>query len=368
MSQQTVLGEPVNTLVDSGTLPETASPGRLDSLPRVQLGHLPTPIERLDNLSSQVSGSELYVKRDDCSGLAFGGNKVRQLEFYLGEAAAQGADTVLITGAVQSNYVRTAAAAANKLGMACHIQLEDRVPEVDEIYRNSGNVLLDRLLGATLHYYPEGEDEAGADRRVREIAGELQQAGKSPYVIPLAPGHAPLGALGYVVAAQEILNQATQAAIDFDEVVVASGSGHTHAGLLFGLKALGSNAMVTGICVRRGATAQRPRIMDHCHDIAQLLDIDCPVQDSDIVVDDRFLAPGYGQLNDEMLRAMERAAREEGLILDPTYTAKAFAGFLDRAGSESASNERRLLFVHTGGQPALFSAEPKLTAYLSRES
>ena len=143
--------------------------GRLDALPRARLAHTPTPLEALPNLSARLGGARLLVKRDDCTGLAFGGNKVRQLEFYLGEAQARAADTVLSTGAVQSNCVRLAAAAARKLGLEIHIQLEERVPKPDPAYRNSGNVLLDRLLGATLHAYPAGEDEAGADKRLREI-------------------------------------------------------------------------------------------------------------------------------------------------------------------------------------------------------
>ena len=265
--------------------------GRLMTLPRVDLAHKPTPLEAMTNMSAQAGESQLYVKRDDCTGLAFGGNKVRQLEFYLGEAVSQGADTVLITGAVQSNFVRLTAAAACKLGLACHIQLEDRVPDVDEVYRNSGNVLLDRMLGARVHYYEKGEDETGADRRIGEIASALENQGRRPYVIHLAPGHAPLGALGYVLAAQEILDQIEAAGLDLDEIVVASGSGHTHAGLLFGLKALGGNTRLTGICVRRDAVAQRERISNHCVEISDLLEVDSPVNDSDINLIDDFLSP-----------------------------------------------------------------------------
>ncbi len=158
------------TPLGASTAAETPRPlGRLDALPRARLAHTPTPLEALPNLSARLGGA-LYVKRDDCTGLAFGGNKVRQLEFYLGEAVAQEADTILITGAVQSNFARLAAAAARKLGMDCHIQLEQRVPKTDPLYRNSGNVLLDRILGATLHSYAHGEDEAGADRRIRDFA------------------------------------------------------------------------------------------------------------------------------------------------------------------------------------------------------
>ena len=173
---------------------------KLDVLPRTPLAHTPTPIEKLNNLSAVLGGGALYVKRDDCTGLAMGGNKARQLEYYFGEALQQNADTVLITGAVQSNFVRMAAAAAAKLDLDCHIQLEERVGDAGADYRQSGNVLLDRILGATIHTYPKGEDEDGADANLKMIADELRSTGRQPYIIPLAPGHPPLGALGYVRA------------------------------------------------------------------------------------------------------------------------------------------------------------------------
>lgn len=333
-------------------------------LPQVALAHKPTPIEEMKNLSILIGNIKLYVKRDDCTGLAFGGNKVRQLEFYLGEAAMQSADTILITGAVQSNFGRLAAAAASKLGMECHIQLEDRVPDVDDIYKNSGNVLLNRMLGANLYYYDKGEDEVGADRRLREIAQRLKDQGRRPYVIPLAPDHPPLGALGYILAAHEILNQMETDHLHFDEVVVASGSGHTHAGLLFGLRALGCNVKVTGICVRRNANAQRMRMRNHCIEIAKLLEIDSPVKEIDINLKDDFLAPGYGATNSPAIQAIELAAQMEGLIVDPTYTAKSMAGFIDIARHKSGDTESAMLFIHTGGQSALFGYEPQLTKHL----
>ena len=327
--------------------------GRLDELPRVGLAQTPTPLEAMPNLAAQTGGGRLYVKRDDCTGLAFGGNKVRQLEFYLGEAESRNADTVLITGAVQSNFVRTAAAAAAKLGMDCHIQLEERVPDTDALYRTSGNVLLDRLFGATLHSYPDGEDETGADRRIGEIAADLEAQGRRPYIVPLAPGHKPLGALGYVVAAREIAEQLAADDIAVDEIVVASGSGHTHAGLLFGLRALGLDTPVTGVCVRRDAASQRTRIADRCREIAALLDIESPVGAGDISLVDDFLAPGYGQLNPATMDAIAAAARAEGLVLDPVYTGKVMAGFLQRA--RQWGEKSSLLFIHTGGTPALFA-------------
>lgn len=335
--------------------------GRLADLPRAVLFRAPTHLEVMPNLASACGTSRpLMVKRDDLTDLAFGGNKVRQLEFYLGEAQAQGADTVLITGAVQSNFARLTAAGARKLGMDCHIQWEERVTKQDPRYRNSGNVLIERVLGATLHSYPEGEDEAGADRRLGEIADELRQTGRKPYIIPLAPGHAPLGALGYVVAAQELLQQIDETDLRVDEIFVASGSGATHAGLLFGLRALGSSIPVTGICVRRDAAAQGPRISQRCAEIAELLQIENSVSAEDVVVTDAFLAPGYGRASEEVIEAIRLAARTEALMLDPVYSGKTMAGFISAA--KRAEGEGALIVIHTGGTPGIFAYEDDLTA------
>ena len=338
--------------------------GTLGEFPRLRLCRLPTPLEAMPNLGEALGGAGVYVKRDDCTDLAFGGNKVRQLEFYLGEARLQGADTILITGAVQSNFVRLAAAAASKSGMDCHIQLEERVPRDDPLYRNSGNVLLDRILGATLYSYPEGEDEEGADRRVAEIAEELKGEGRRPYIIPLGPGNPPLGALGYVVAAEELLEQIASRKFSIDEVVVPSGSGHTHGGLLFGLRALGSRVRVTGVCVRRTAGPQKERIRARCREIAELLETANPVTDKDIRVIDDFLAPGYGRLNPPTLEALRMAGSLEGLILDPVYTGKTMAGLIHRARSSGPG--RSFLLMHTGGTPAIFAYGSELTAELER--
>ncbi len=328
--------------------------GKLDDLPRAALAHLPTPVEAMGNLAAALGhGGGLYVKRDDCTGLAFGGNKVRQLEFYLGEAEAEGADTVLITGAVQSNFVRTAAAAARKLGMDCHVQLEERVQNSSPEYRNSGNVFINRLMGATLYSYPHGEDEEGADRRLHEIADELKSKGRRPYVVPLAPGHKPLGALGYVDAAREILGQLAAQSLRVDEIVVASGSGTTHAGLLFGLRALGSAIPVTGVCVRRAATIQHGRILDRCNGIAGLLDVASPVTAEDVITLDDWLAPGYGLLNEPAVHAIDLAARSEALVLDPVYTGKVMAAAMHRA--EKTGPDHNIMFIHTGGNPASFA-------------
>lgn len=307
----------------------------------------------MPRLSRAVGGAHLLVKRDDCTGLAMGGNKARQLEFYFGDAVAQGADTVLITGAVQSNYVRMTAAAAAKLGMACHVQLEERVGDVGANYRASGNVLLDQLFGAHIHRFPVGDDDSAADNVLDQLANELRDEGKQPYVIHLGLGHLPLGALGYEQAAREILVQQEDERLQIDELVVASGSGHTHAGLLYGLRAAGSELAVTGVCVRRPKNLQHPRINDHVRGLdvlTQQTDVVCA---ADINLVDDYFWPAYGVSNEQSEAAMLKAARLEGLVVDPVYTAKSLAGAMHRAAELGPS--KSVLYLHTGGTPALFA-------------
>jgi D-cysteine desulfhydrase/L-cysteate sulfo-lyase len=305
-------------------------------------------------LSRAVGVEGLFAKRDDCTGLAMGSNKVRQLEFYFGDAVACDASVDLITGAIQSNYVRCAAAAAAKLDLGCVIQLENRVKGMSPEYYHSGNVLLDRLLGAEIRMYREVEDEEGADNSLEEIAAELTARGERPYVIHLAPNHPPLGALGYVEAAGELLKQADDRDIDFRAIVVASGSGQTHAGLLVGLRALGRHDIdVHGICVRRRADAQKERVTRCAKALEQLLGLRDVVSAEDVTVTDEYLGRGYGQTTRESQAAILAAARKEGLLVDPVYTGKALAGMLSLARN-GAFGGREAVFLHTGGTPALF--------------
>ena len=332
--------------------------GKLDQLPRVKIGHLPTPLERLDRVAERLDAKQLLVKRDDCTGVGLGGNKVRQLEFHFGLARSEGADMVLVTGATQSNYVRTTAAFAAKLGLKCHVQLEDRVPGVGELYKTNGNVFLDQLFGATISTYDEGEDEHGADRKLRQIAREYEEIGHRSYIVPLAPGNPPVSALGYVNAAREILVQCETAEITLDEIIVASGSGETHAGILYGLRALGSEIPVTGICVRRTADLQVERVQKKFLALNDLTGLSIDLNDRDIQLNDRYLAPGYGLINDHAVEAMRLGGHLEGLVLDPTYTAKTFAGFIERV--KDAGKDKSLLFIHTGGTPAVFAYQDQV--------
>ena len=332
----------------------------IDRFPRIRLGHIPTPLDAAPKLGAAL-GIELWIKRDDCTGLAFGGNKVRQLEFYLGEARARGADTVLITGAVQSNFVRLAAAGARQMGMDIHIQLEERVDDVDDLYRASGNVLLDRLLGATLHSFPAGEDEAAADAALERLARSLAREGRKPYVIHLGVDHPPLGGLGYVLAADEVMEQARARGFGLDAVVCASGSALTHAGTLTGMRAIGETMPVHGICVRRDVSRQRPRVTRRAAELAAMIGRTDIVPDGDDVdVSDEVHAPGYGKLNDAIREAISMAARLEALLLDPVYTGKAMAGLIAHVRSGRIRAGSRVLFLHTGGLPAIFAYGARL--------
>ena len=325
-----------------------------DKYPRVVLSHTPTPLEQLVNMSVKLGGPEIWIKRDDCTGLAMGGNKTRQLEYYFGEALRQGADTVLITGAIQSNYARCTVAAARKLGMDVEVQLEDRTPNRPDAYFNSGNPQLMRLMGARIHFYPDGEDEIGADKALYTRAEELEKCGKRPYVIPLAGHHPPLGALGYVDCAIEILEQIEQQSLDIGAIVIASGSGATHAGLVAGLRACGSPISVYGFCVRRDQQAQAVRVLEKTRIVAYMIGCSSPITEDDIWVNDATLQPGYGQLNAHALNAIKKTAEWEGILLDPVYTGKAMAGLIQLIEAAHFKPDQTVLFLHSGGTPALF--------------
>ena len=320
------------------------------------LAHTPTPLERMNNLSRKLATPEgeinLWIKRDDCTGLAAGGNKARQLEFYLGEAVAQSADIILTTGAVQSNHVRMTVAAARKLGMDCEVQYEERVANRPSQYYQSGNPFLVKMMGAKIHTYAEGEDEDGADKAMYERANQLSNAGKTPYVIPLAPTHQPIAALGYVLAAEELLKQCKH--MHIDTIVLATGSGMTHAGLLTGLRVMGSKTEVIGVCVRREAHLQQPRIAAHCQTLGEMLDQPNIVQKKVICISDATLAPGYGMMNEAVSSAITLLAETEGILLDPTYTGKAMAGMLRLIDTGKFKADQNIAFLHTGGLPGVF--------------
>jgi L-cysteate sulfo-lyase len=322
--------------------------------PRIQVAHRPTPLEPMTRLSKSLGGPRLWVKRDDCTGLSMGGNKARQLEFYLGDALKQGAGTIITTGAVQSNHVRICAAACGRLGLRCEVQIEDRVRGMPPEYHLSGSPLLSRLHGAVFHHHPEGEDEHAADNALEDIAARVRAEGGSPYVIHLGPEHAPLGALGYVDAAAELMHQARQTDLKIDAIVLPSGSASTHIGMLAGLELLGADVPVYGICIRRNAESQLKRIALRSEMLCALLDGEVTMKRGRILLDDSYLGPGYGKTTPKMFEAVSAGAALEGLLLDPIYSGKCFAGLMGMVRSGAFTADANVVFLHTGGVPALF--------------
>ncbi|HET6756081.1 MAG TPA: D-cysteine desulfhydrase, partial [Burkholderiales bacterium] len=304
------------------------------------------PLEALPNLTRHLGGPQLYIKRDDLTGLGLGGNKVRKLEFLLGEARSLNANTIITTGATQSNHVRQTAAAAAKLGLKCVILLEERVHEMSTEYTTSGNVLLNRLLGAELLSYPEGTDMTLA---MHSVAARLDK-GARPYIVPVG-GSSALGALGYCVCALEILSQASEMNLRIDRVIVASGSGGTHDGLVTGLSQSGIG--VLGISVSRRRDSQEKLVHSLALETSELLGV--TVARDQVVVNSDFVGPAYGVPTAEMVEAVKLAASLEGILLDPVYTGKAMAGLIGLIRRGTFSRSENILFVHTGGTPALFA-------------
>ena len=320
----------------------------LTRFPRVSLARLPTPIEPLPRLSAHMGGPRLFVKRDDLTGLGLGGNKLRKLEFLLGEALAQGADTVLTVGALQSNHARQTAAACARLGLDCELVLR-RGSHASEAYLNSGNLLLDRLFGARLHLLQAQESR---EERMEARAEDLRAAGRRPYCVPVG-GSCGLGDLGYVACAEEIIAQSEDMNVRFDAVVVATGSGGTQGGLVAGMRLL-EGAPVIGMAVEGTRAEQEALAAAQAMETLHLLGRDAADLGSSVAVMDDFVGSGYAKPTDSMREALSLAARFEGLVLDPVYTGKAFAGFIALARSGRFKNDQSLLFVHTGGVPGLF--------------
>lgn len=337
----------------------------LKAFPTADLDMHVTSLDRLPRLGARL-GIELFVKRDDTLQLGMGGNKVRQLEYYLGPGVLEGADTVLITGAVQSNFVRLCAAAACKLGWQAVVQLEHRVPRDDEIYKNSGNVLLNQLYGAEIHYFAEGEDESAADAALDRMANGLRARGRRPYVVHLGIAHPPIGGLGYARCAAECYAQFEAKGVMPDHVVIASGSGLTHAGFLVGARAVGWDVKIHGICVRREASQQTQRITRRATELDRMLGAD-RIRPHDIIVDDSVLAPGYGQMNAQVMEAITFAAQDEGLLTDPVYTGRTMAGLISLVNSGKIEQGSSVVFIHTGGLPAIFAYQRDIVSGLDNQ-
>jgi L-cysteate sulfo-lyase len=322
----------------------------LGRFPRIRLGHLPTPLEPLENLSKHLGGPKLWIKRDDCTGLSTGGNKTRKLEFLMAEALAQGADTVITQGATQSNHARQTAAAAARLGLACHILLEDRTGYTDPAYIQSGNVLLDKLHGAGVSRRPSGTD---MQTEMEALADELRAEGRKPYVIP-GGGSNPVGALGYVNAALELVNQAAEIGLRIDHVVHATGSAGTQAGLVTGLVALNSGIPVLGIGVRAPREKQEANVLGLVQRTAAHLGLPALVQPAHVVADCDHVGQGYGIPTKGMVEAVRMLAEKEGILLDPVYSGKGMAGLIDLIGRGKFGKDENVVFLHTGGAVGLF--------------
>lgn len=322
----------------------------LSRFPRVKLCHSPTPLEPLENLTRLLGGPRLYMKRDDCTGLATGGNKTRKLEFLMADALAQKADTVITQGAVQSNHARQTAAAAAKLGMACEIILERRIEHTDADYEDSGNVLLDRLFNASIRHVPGGSDMNAA---MEKVAEEVRGRGGKPYIIP-GGGSNPTGALGYVNCAMEILQQANDRGLKIDCVVHATGSTGTQAGLLAGFEGTNSGIPVLGVSVRQPKELQEKMVYDLASRTADHVGIKGGIDRARVAVEDGYYGRGYGLPTPAMIEAVELTARHEGILLDPVYTGKGMAGLIGLVRKGRFAKKETVVFVHTGGAVGLF--------------
>ncbi|NDL65247.1 D-cysteine desulfhydrase [Acerihabitans arboris] len=323
----------------------------LARFPRLALGQFPTPLEALPNLSRYLGGPTLYIKRDDNTGLASGGNKTRKLEFLLADAVRQEADVIITQGATQSNHVRQTIAGAAKLGLKTQVLLETRVDKFGEEYQRSGNILLDNLLGGTIvEHLPAGTDMQLA---MENLADNLRAQGRRPYVIPGGGSNA-IGALGYVACAEELLYQSSQQRLRIDHIVHATGSTGTQAGLLSGLEASNSGIPVLGISVRAPKARQEENVYALAARTWQLLGARGELDRARVAVNSDYVGEGYGLPTAGTLEALRLLARLEGILLDPVYTGKGMAGLIDLIRKGQFKQGENVVFIHTGGSAGLF--------------
>ncbi|MCH9406372.1 D-cysteine desulfhydrase [Pantoea agglomerans] len=323
----------------------------LHQFPRLELLGAPTPLEHLPRLSDYL-GRDIFIKRDDFTPVAMGGNKLRKLEFLAADALREGADVLLTAGAIQSNHVRQTAAVAARLGLKCVALLENPIGTHAENYLSNGNRLLLDLMDAEVVMVDALTNPA---EQLAEQAARLEAQGFRPYIVPVGGSNA-LGALGYVECAQEIAHQ-SEGVVDFAAVVVASGSAGTHAGLAVGLEHLLPETELVGVTVSRQVEAQLPLVKRLRQSLAETLEVQAKAP---ITLWDDYFAPRYGEPNDEGMAAVKLLARLEGILLDPVYTGKAMAGLLDGVSQNRFRREGPLLFIHTGGAPALFAYHPSV--------
>jgi len=324
--------------------------GFLAQHPRLPLAHTPTPLEFLSRLTDYLQGPAIFIKRDDCTGLATGGNKTRKLEFLVGAAVKEGCDSLVTVGGLQSNHARQTAAAAAKAGLGCDLLLQE-VPNAPEgNYDYNGNLLLNNLLGARVHRFPR---DAFMKEELASFVEQQREQGRKPYAVPLGGSNA-VGALGYAVAVQELIAQCVELGIAPTHIVLATGSGGTQAGVLAGLAAANSDVRVIGINVSATEVHQRKKVQQLTAQTCELLGVDSPNEDA-VVCDDHYYLPGYGVPNDGMVHAVRLLAEKEGVLLDPVYTGKAMAGLLDLVHKGDIAESSTVVFLHTGGSSGLFA-------------
>jgi L-cysteate sulfo-lyase len=322
----------------------------LGRFPRIRFAHLPTPLEHMPNLSREFNGPEIWIKRDDCTGMSSGGNKTRKLEFLLAEARDQGADIVLTQGATQSNHARQTAACAAKMQMGCHILLEDRTGKTDHDYTESGNIFLDYLHGASVEHFPANPD---MNAELAKVAARLKSEGRKPYMIPGGGSNA-VGALGYVNAAMELIGQANDMSLRIDHIVHATGSAGTQAGLITGLAGIRSGVPLLGISVRAPRDKQEENVFKLAIATADLCGVSGAVRRDDVAANSDYVGKGYGFSTPGSIDAIQTLARLEGILLDPVYTGKGMAGFLDLTRKGIFKKGQNVVFLHTGGSVGLF--------------
>jgi L-cysteate sulfo-lyase len=323
---------------------------------RKKLFDSPTPIQRLNRLERELETKvRLYVKRDDLMGLGGGGNKLRKLEFLLGDAISQGADTFITVGGLQSNHARLSAAAAAHIGMTCELVLTQVVPRGDEAYRRNGNVLLDEIFGAKIHLLADTENalDCATDR-----AEVLKSEGRRPYLVG-SGGSSPVGCLGYANCAVEIMEQEQEIEGGFTQIIVPNGSSGTHAGLAAGFASIGMNpGRISSYAVLHPAEETELSTYELARAALALLDPTKSIDSEAIHVSNDQLGDGYGIPTSAMLDAVRTMARTQGLLLDPVYTGKAFAGVLAAVRSSAYKPGEAILFLMTGGLPGLFAYQP----------
>lgn len=322
----------------------------LSRFPRVRLAHLPTPLEHLPNLSKKLGGPNLYIKRDDCTGLGTGGNKTRKLEFLIADALEHKADVMITQGAVQSNHARQTVAAATKMGMQCEILLENRTGNEDRDYVESGNVFLDKLFGGNVTHFKKDTD---MDAAMAAKAEEIRSGGKVPYIVP-GGGSNVIGALGYVNCAIETLTQANDMGLEIDHFVTATGSAGTQAGLVVGLEATHSQIPLLGIGVRAPKEKQEENVFNLACKTAKHMGMSGCVSREKVIANCDYVGGGYGVPTDGMIEAVTMMAREEAILMDPVYSGKGLAGLIDLIRNGFFKKDQNVVFLHTGGSVGLF--------------